>query len=84
MKSEEILHAWIQQKSNLEGEIDFTQEVIRQVDAYERHRRRSWSERIRIPQWIWIHPMARVGWIGAASVVGLVRGIFLLRVALGG
>jgi hypothetical protein len=84
MKSEKILTAWIEQKSKLEGEMDFTHGVMQQVDEYDRNRQRSWTDRIRIPQWVWIHPMARAGWIGAASVVGFVRGVFLMRVVLGG
>ena len=84
MKSEEILRVWIEQKSKLEEKRDFTHRIMQQVEEYDRKRQRSWSDRIRIPHWVWIHPLARAGWISAASVVGFIRGIFLLRVALGG
>ncbi len=84
MRSEEFLTTWIEQKRNMTDEMNFAHGVMQRVEEYERHRRRRWADRIGIPPWVWTHPLARAGWIATASVVGLVRGIFLFQAALGG
>lgn len=83
MKQEEIIEAWMAQKRSITGDTNFADTIIQRIES-PRRRRRFRLDRIRVPEWIWQHPVVQLGWIGAASVVGFVRGMFLLRVALGG
>ena len=84
MKSEDIIEAWIEQKSNVKSDMEYADVVMQRIERAERRRRRCRFDLKRVPEWIWVHPIVKTGWIGAASVIGFIRGIFLLRVALGG
>ncbi|HUW17827.1 MAG TPA: hypothetical protein VMW16_00825 [Sedimentisphaerales bacterium] len=82
MKSEEIYHAWKEQKSRVEVGADFCDSVMDQIYRYEGGKKMSLFKSYRLIEVVSAYPVAKAAVIAAGALIGLGRVAFMVHILL--
>ena len=83
MRSEEIYDAWKEVRSQVDVSEGFAGKVMGQVYEYEQEKGKAWRSVERFVEFISARPLAAAGLAAGCLVLGLVRLVCALIVALG-
>ena len=82
MNSDQKYRAWAEQKKQIEVSPHFAKKLMNRVHQFERAKRKPLFDVERIFEWLSERPLAKAGVALAAAVLGFVRFVFILCVAL--
>ncbi len=83
MKSEEIYNAWKEQKSQVDIDQNFPDNVMNQIYTYEQAKGKPLFDVQWFVELISASPLAKTAMVAAGALAGLIRAAFMLYAAFG-